>query len=68
MRHRRAVAQAVRRAICVTCPEEGPIRVTDKETQLSRVFGQQTYVYQTPTGLITKTCCDPGAGAGPGPI
>jgi hypothetical protein len=68
MRHRRAVAQAVRRSICAACPEDGPIRVTDKATQLSRVFGQQTYVYQTPTGLITKTCCDPGFSSGSGPV
>ena len=37
VRRRRAVAQAVRRAACAACPELGPIRVTDKETQLSRV-------------------------------
>ena len=57
VRRRRAVAQAVRRAACAACPELGPIRVTDKETQLSRVFGQQAYVYQAPTGLATTTCC-----------
>jgi hypothetical protein len=57
VRRRRAVAQAVRRAACATCVEEGPNRVTDKETQLSRVFGQQKYVYQSPTGLTTNTCC-----------
>jgi hypothetical protein len=58
VRRRRAVAQAVRRAACAACPELGPIRVTDKETQLSRVFGQQTYVYQTPTGFTQdKSCC-----------
>ena len=37
LRRKRAVAQAVRRSICAACPEDGPIRVTDKETQLSRV-------------------------------
>jgi hypothetical protein len=58
LRRKRAVAQAVRRAACATCPEDGPIRVTDKATQLSRVFGQQAYVYQSPTGLTTTTCCD----------
>ena len=63
VRRRRAVAQAVRRAACAACPELGPIRVTDKETQLSRVFGQQAYVYQAPTGLATTTCCG-GSGSG----
>jgi len=58
VRRRRAVAQAVRRAACAACPEEGPIRVTDKDTQLSRVFGQQAYVYQSPTGFTqTQSCC-----------
>ena len=62
VRRRRAIAQAVRRAACAACPELGPIRVTDKETQLSRVFGQQAYVYQAPTGLATTTCCS-GSGS-----
>jgi len=58
VRRRRAVSQAVRRAACAACPELGPIRITDKETQLNRVFGQQTYVYQTPTGVVqNKSCC-----------
>jgi len=58
MRRRRAVAQAVRRAACKTCPEEGPQGPTDKDTQLSRVFGQQAYVYQSPTGLTqNQSCC-----------
>jgi hypothetical protein len=57
VRRKRAVAQAVRRAACAACPEDGPICVTDKATQLSRVFGQQAYVYQAPTGLATTTCC-----------
>jgi hypothetical protein len=58
VRRRRAVAQAVRRAECKTCPELGPILITDKETQLSRVFGQQAYVYQSPTGFTqTQSCC-----------
>ena len=59
VRRRRAVAQAVRRAECKTCPELGPILITDKETQLSRVFGQQAYLYQTPTGIVqNKSCCN----------
>lgn len=58
MRRKRAVAQAVRRAVCATCPEEGPQGPTDKETQLSRVFGQQAYVYQSPSGITqNKNCC-----------
>jgi len=58
VRRRRAVAQAVRRTACAACPELGPIRITDKETQLNRVFGQQRYIYQTPTGIVQdKSCC-----------
>jgi len=58
VRRRRAIAQAVRRAACAACPELGPQGPTDKETQLSRVFGQQAYVYQTPSGVTQdKSCC-----------
>jgi hypothetical protein len=58
VRRKRAVAQAVRRATCPVCPEEGPLGPTDKDTQLSRSFGQQVYLYQTPTGVIqNKSCC-----------
>jgi hypothetical protein len=62
MRRRRAVVQAVRRAECKTCPEEGPQGPTDKDTQLSRVFGQQAYVYQSPTGLTQNQSCCSGSG------
>jgi len=59
VRRRRAVSQAVRRAACAACPELGPIRITDKETQLNRVFGQQAYLYQTPTGVTQNQSCCP---------
>jgi hypothetical protein len=57
VRRKRAVAQAVRRTACAACPEEGPIRVTDKATQLSRVFGQQAYLRPQANGEIIITCC-----------
>ena len=60
VRRRRAVAQAVRRAECAACPEEGPQGPTDKETQLSRVFGQQTYFRPQANGeVVTQSCCAP---------
>lgn len=56
-RRKRATAQAVRRAVCPTCPEQGPNRITDKETQLSRLFGQQTYFRPRPNGMIDVISC-----------
>jgi len=64
VRRKRAVAQAVRRTACAACPEEGPICVTDKATQLSRVFGQQAYLRPQANGEIIITCC----GSTPTPV
>ena len=57
LRRKRAVAQAIRRTACAACPELGPILITDKATQLSRVFGQQAYLRPQGNGEVIKTCC-----------
>jgi len=58
VRRRRAVAQAVRRAVCETCLELGPIGPVDGETVLSRRFGQAAYFSQQGDGtVVEQSCC-----------
>ena len=58
LRRIRAQIQAVRRAECGSCPEEGPRPPTDYSTWLSRRFGQATYFRPIASGAIdTISCC-----------
>ena len=58
IRRIRSKVQAVRRAECASCPEEGPHRTTDQSTWLSRRFGQATYYRQIATGaVVAESCC-----------
>lgn len=58
IRRIRGQLQAVRRAECPSCPEEGPHRTTDQSTWLSRRFGQATYYRQIATGaVVAESCC-----------
>jgi len=58
IRRMRAQIQAVRRAECFTCLEEGPIGPVDQSTRTSRKFGQQIYYKQDCAGVVTpSTCC-----------
>jgi len=60
IRRLRSVIQANRRALCPSCPEEGPLGPTDQSTWLSRRFGQMTYLSQTATGaVVSSDCCSP---------
>jgi hypothetical protein len=59
IRRMRAQIQAVRRAECFKCLEEGPQGPVDQSTRTSRKFGQQIYYKQNASGLVTPTeCCD----------
>ena len=57
IRRIRSKVQAVRRAECASCPEEGPLRTTDQSTWLSRRFGQATYYRQIATGAVVAESC-----------
>jgi len=58
IRRIRAKVQAVRRAECPSCPEEGPRPSTDQSTWLSRRFGQMIYYRQIATGgVVADPCC-----------
>jgi hypothetical protein len=60
IRRIRGQLQAVRRAECASCPEEGPHRMTDQSTWLSRRVGQATYYRQIATGgVVADSCCSP---------
>jgi len=63
IRRMRAQIQAVRRAECFTCLEEGPIGPVDQSTRASRKFGQSIYYKQNASGVVTPTgCCDTQTG------
>ena len=52
--------QAVHRAQCPDCPDEGSRRTTDESTRLSRMIGQLAYTTTSANGTISTTnCCDP---------
>jgi hypothetical protein len=58
LRRRKAQIQAVARATCPSCPEEGPQGPTDQSTWLSRRFGQMAYRKQIATGaIVEESCC-----------
>lgn len=57
--------QAVRRAECPTCPEEGPRPPTDESTRLSRSFGQMEYTRLNAVGARITTCCSSSTSAPP---
>jgi len=62
IRRLRAQIQAVRRAECGSCPEEGPWGPTDQSTWLSRRFGQMAYLRENAVGVVTvSSCCAPAA-------
>ena len=64
IRRMRAQIQAVRRAECFTCLEEGPQGPVDQSTRVSRKFGQATYYRQNASGaIITESCCKCCTGA-----
>ena len=70
IRHLRSKIQAVRRAECAACPEEGPQGPTDQSTRLSRSLGQMIYYRQSVTGAaVTDSCCpaDAPSPSPPGP-
>ena len=68
IRHLRSKIQAVRRAECAACPEEGPQGPTDQSTRLSRSLGQMIYYRQSVTGAaVTDSCCPADAPVPPGP-
>ena len=59
IRRMRALIQAVRRAECFTCLEEGPIGPVDQSTRSSRKFGQSVYYKQNCVGAVVATgCCN----------
>ena len=61
IRRLRAQIQAVRRAECAACPEEGPQGPVDQSTRVSRKFGQMIYYKQNASGVVTPTgCCSLG--------
>ena len=61
IRRMRAQIQAVRRAECPKCLEEGPRGPVDESTRVSRKFGQSIYYKQNASGLVTPTpCCGSG--------
>ena len=67
IRRLRGKIQAVRRAECPRCPEEGPQGPTDQSTRLSRSFGQMVYYTETATGApVVQSCCPPSEGGGGG--
>ena len=57
IRRMRAQIQAVARATCPTCLEEGPQGPVDQSTRLSRMFGQMIYYKQSCTGAVVPTGC-----------
>ena len=57
IRRLRSKIQAVRRAECKTCPEEGPQGPTDQSTRVSRSLGQQTYYRTNAVGAVTQESC-----------
>jgi hypothetical protein len=57
--------QAVRRAECPACPEEGPRGPTDQSTRLSRSFGQMEYTRLNAVGAQITTCCSSTTSAPP---
>jgi len=58
IRRLRSKVQAVRRAECAACPEEGPLGPTDQSTRLSRSLGQMVYYRQIASGAtVTDSCC-----------
>ena len=62
IRRMRAQIQAVRRAECFTCLEEGPRGPVDESTRTSRKFGQSIYYKQNASGQVTPTgCCGSGS-------
>ena len=60
IRRLKARMQAVHRAQCPDCPDEGSRRTTDESTRLSRMIGQLAYTTTSANGTISTTsCCDP---------
>jgi len=57
IRRLRAQLQAVRRAECAQCPEEGPQGPTDQSTAQSRRFGQMAYLRENANGAVAETSC-----------
>jgi len=58
IRRMRSKVQAVRRAECPSCLEEGPIGPVDQSTRVSRKFGQMVYYRQNAVGVVTaESCC-----------
>ena len=57
IRRMRAQIQAVRRATCFTCLEEGPQGPVDQSTRVSRKFGQSIYYKHNAVGAVTPTTC-----------
>lgn len=58
IRRRKGQIQAVARAACPSCPEEGPQGPTDQSTWLSRRIGQMTYRKEIATGaIVEESCC-----------
>lgn len=59
IRRIRSQVQAVRRAACASCPEEGPQPPTSHSIWLSRRFGQATYYRPIATGAVVldPPCC-----------
>ena len=69
IRRLRSKIQAVRRAECKTCPEEGPQGPTDQSTRLSRSLGQQAYYRLNASGaVVIEQCCDSASGLIPGTL
>ena len=69
IRRMRAQIQAVRRAECFTCLEEGPQGPVDESTRVSRKFGQSIYYKQNASGQVTPTgCCGPSSSGDPNTI
>lgn len=65
IRRMRAQIQAVRRAECFTCLEEGPRGPVDESTRTSRKFGQSIYYKQNASGQVTPSECCGSTGACP---
>lgn len=69
IRHLRSKIQAVRRAECKACPEEGPQGPTDQSTRLSRSLGQQAYYRLNAGGaVVIEQCCGSASGLVPGTL